>query len=177
VSPYTKTAGNIDADIMVMLQDWSSDQDLRKGYMEERATLGYNQNAPTNPNLHLLLEDVFGVTRRDIYATNLFPFVKLGAKSSSIPMRDLIRAADEFALPQIRIVDPRLVICLGVKTFDALRQACGKPPADRLDLGIASPFGLGETRVWCQAHTSRWTGGKDCVFQNWQRMKRDYGTP
>jgi hypothetical protein len=30
VSPYTKSAGNVDSEIMVMLQDWSSDAALRQ---------------------------------------------------------------------------------------------------------------------------------------------------
>jgi restriction system protein len=29
VSPYTKTAGNVDAEVFVMLQDWSPDEGLK----------------------------------------------------------------------------------------------------------------------------------------------------
>lgn len=36
VSPYTKTAGNVDSEIFVLLQDWSSDTFLRRAFDLER---------------------------------------------------------------------------------------------------------------------------------------------
>lgn len=51
VSPYSKTAGNIDADVMVMLQDWDSDEGLLGPIDEDARTLGYTKDFPTNRNL------------------------------------------------------------------------------------------------------------------------------
>jgi len=157
VSPYTKTAGNVDAEIMVILQDWSSDNSLSGPFDEDSATLGYSRHVETNINLIRLLHETFGVTLQDVYGTNLFPFIKLGPMNAPIPQRDLIRAASEFALPQIRIVNPKLVICLGCKTFDALRRACDLMPCRTVSSAIDDPFDLpgAMTRVWCQAHTGR----------------------
>src|SRR3990172_5301954 len=155
VSPYTKTAGNVDADIMVMLQDWWSDDGMSGLIDPDSVTLGYGTTNRTDINLIRLLDKTFGLTLRDIYATNLFPFVKPGGMSARIPTRDLVRAAREFALPQIRIVNPRLVICLGIDTFNALRRACDLRPWDmKLPAAIESPFEIGGTRVWGQAHTA-----------------------
>src|SRR5438067_2373110 len=155
VSPYTKTAGNINAEIMVMLQDWSSDGSLSKGFDEDSATLGYSRHVVTNQNLIRRLDETFGLTLPDIYATNLFPFIKLGLMNASIPRRDLIRAAHDFAIPQIRIVNPQLVICLGVNTFNALRRVCGASQWLSRASAIEAPFALPgtDTRIWCQAHT------------------------
>jgi hypothetical protein len=155
VSPYTKTAGNIDADIMVMLQDWASDEALSGAFHEPSAKLGHTPSRPTNRNLIRLLNTTFGITLRDTYGTNLFPFVKLGGMSQPIRQVDLLAAARQFALPQIRVVNPKLVICLGLVTFNALRQACDLSPSQDLSSAIESPFTVGPTRVWCQTHTGR----------------------
>jgi restriction system protein len=113
----------------------------------------------------------------DVYGTNLFPFIKKGGMSSSIPMNDLIRAAKEFALPQIRIVRPKLIVCLGLNTFNALRIACKHPPVQRMNEAIASPFTFDESRIWCQAHTGargQNNRGRERVAEDWRKMKVDF---
>jgi len=182
VSPYTKSAGNVDADIMVLLQDWWSDAGMSGTIDEDSVKLGYGRSNRTDRNLIKLLDTTFGLTFRDIYATNLFPFIKLGAMNASIRQSDLIRAAREFALPQIRVVNPRLVICLGLVTFNAVRQARDLDPCRNIDGGIQSPFSIDRTRVWCQAHTGqqgqnmRNRGGVIRVPDDWRRMKLDMTT-
>ena len=91
-------------------------------------------------------------------------------------MRDLVRAAQEFALPQIRIVRPKLVVCLGLKTFNAIRIACGHTPVQRMNEAITSPFTLEEYRIWCQAHTGargQNNRKRERVAEDWRRMKVD----
>ncbi|HMG75126.1 MAG TPA: uracil-DNA glycosylase family protein [Pyrinomonadaceae bacterium] len=175
VSPYTITAGNVDAEIMVMLQDWASDDDLKHPLDESSATLGYDPCAPTNKKLIKLLHTTFGVALRDTYATNLFPFIKLGRRSKKIPPKDMLAAAQQFALPQIRMVDPKLVICLGKDTFNAVREACEFSPSQYLDSAIENPFCVGTTRVWCQTHTGRLSnrGPFERVLNDWRKMKED----
>ena len=43
--------------------------------------------------------------------------------TEKIPVSDLERAAREFALPQIEIIEPDIAVCLGKDCFDALRVA------------------------------------------------------
>jgi len=182
VSPYTKTAGNIDAKIMVMLQDWASDEFLRGPFHEPSAKLGHSPNLPTNRNLIRLLKTTFGVTLPDVYGTNLFPFVKPGEMAGDIPDKDMVAAARQFGLPQIRIVSPKLVICLGLVTFNALRQVCDLSAIRPIESAIESPFDIGSIRVWCQAHTgargqnNRNKGGVDRVSEDWRKMKADFGS-
>jgi uracil-DNA glycosylase len=179
VSPYTKAAGNIDAAVMILLQDWSSDDRLSGELDSCAATLGLTPSLPTNRNLDRLLKVHFGLSLRETYATNLFPFIKPGKLSSAIRGRDLQRAAREFAIPQIDIVLPRLVICLGLETFNALRTALAIGIEAPMDRAIGTPFSRGETRIWCQAHTgmlgqnNRNRGGIDRVSQDWLAMKMD----
>jgi hypothetical protein len=177
VSPYTKSAGNVDAEIMVLLQDWCSHESLSGPLDEAARDLGYTPSEPTNRNLARLLQATFGLSISDVYATNLFPFVKPRGMSEPILDSDLVRAAREFALPQIEIVNPSLVVCLGMVTFNALRVTCGLPVAENMDMALNSPFMAGDSHVWYQAHTghfgqaNRNKGGVDRVSQDWLRMK------
>jgi uracil-DNA glycosylase len=175
VSPYTKSAGNVDAQIFILLQDWSSDESLR-GPLDSDCDIlhyGLSRNWPTTKRLVELLETHFDVELEEVFATNLFPFVKSGGTSSKIPMQDLVRAAREFGLPQIRIVRPTLVVCLGLDTFNAVRTASGHTRADRMDEAIASPFTIYDARIWCQAHTGargQNSRGRERVAEDWREM-------
>jgi hypothetical protein len=179
VSPYTKSAGNVDADVMVMLQDWSSDERLSGPLDRHAAELGHTPSLPTNRNLVELLREHFQVALAEVYGTNLFPFIKVGNLSASISAKDFERAVREFALPQIDIVQPRLLVCLGLNTFNSLRVVLGEPRLKNIAEAIDRPFSYGRTRIWCQSHTgqlgrnNRNRGGVDRVSQDWARMRAD----
>lgn len=179
VSPFTKDAGNVDSDLFVMLQDWLSEKDISKPLDPNPAARaeGYTPSANTNTYLQKLLSAHFGGLQiRQIYATNLFPFVKPGHTSAPIPDSVLERAAREFGIPQIDIVRPRLVIVLGVATFRPLIAAAGiKIPWRLLDDAVNNPVDYGSARIWCQSHTGRSggaaaRGGSAVVRNDWTRM-------
>lgn len=176
VSPYTKSAGNPDARIMILLQDWASADRLLGPIDADAQDLGYSPSLDTNRNLMDLLYAHFGVALHDVYATNLFPFIKPGKMNANIPMVDLVRAAKEFALPQIEIVEPTLAVCLGIATFNALRSVCGLCRVSTIGQGVSSPFNCGVSQIWCQSHTgtlgriNRNRGGVDRVTDDWARM-------
>ena len=180
VSPYTKAASNVDASILLLLQDWASDEWLRGPLNLETQRLGYTPGFPTNVALTALLRDHFQLGLGEAFATNLFPFVKHGGISSYIRVADLVAAAKQFAIPQVEIVQPILAICLGLATFNAMRRAAGLAVVRNLDTGIGSPFRLGSTEAWCQSHPgalgriNRNRGGVDRVFSDWQAMARAY---
>ena len=180
VSPYTKSAGNVDATVMVLLQDWSSADRLSGPINENAMKLGHTPELPTNRNLVALLKAHFGFGLSDIYATNIFPFVKQGNLSARIPVRVLTETAMDFAVPQIEIVNPVIAACLGKDTFNALRRAHGAKPVATLEEGIRSPFFICGTEVWCQAHTgalgriNRNRHGVDRVTSDWARMAAAY---
>lgn len=181
VSPYTKTAGNVDASVMILLQDWASHEWCSGPFDRETAELGYTPGEPTSRNLARLLQDTFGLALLETYGTNLFPFVKSGGMSASIPMPDLLKAAVEFALPQVAIVKPRLVICLGLVTFTAATVACGHSAPPNMNTAIESPVEHGDSLIYCQSHAghfgriNRNKGGVDRVSQDWVRMKERAG--
>jgi uracil-DNA glycosylase len=186
VSPYTKGANKLNANIMIILQDWSSDVELRKpkgSVLEEIIELGRNPKLPTNINLERYLE-MFNCSIQDTYTTNLLPFIKGSDLSADIPNKVLYWAAKEFALPQIEIIQPKIVICGGIATFNAVRKAYKLRPLPNMSIAMdekaetpRSPFPVndGATMVWCQAHPGgrgvSMRGGKEKVRQDWMRMR------
>jgi uracil-DNA glycosylase len=180
VSPYTKSARNLNATVMVLLQDWSSDSGLSGELDRDARDLGYTRRSPTNEKLQERLVLHFGFSLRDVYATNVLPFVKVGPMNAPIRKKDLVRAACEFALPQIAIVRPVIAVCLGKAAFNAVRVAAGNNECRLLDEAIASPFVVGSTEIWCQAHTgsigtnNRNRDDSQRVTKDWARMAEAY---
>ena len=185
VCPYSKSACNLDARIMVMLQDWISHDAISAPVDENMVRHGQLPHLPTNRNLKRLLLQTFGLSLGETFATDLFPFIKPGGMSTYIPTRDLRRAAREYGLPQIEIVSPELVVCIGLATFNAVRSACGLDAVRPLGAAIDQPFRWKETHVWCQAHTGgmgynmRSRGDPTRVAADWARMRDavGWGTP
>lgn len=146
VSPYSKSANNVNADVFVVLQDWSSDKNMH-GICPETNRLGYTPSVGTNIKLIAYLKKYLDVDLGDTYTTNLFPFIKPGGMSANIPIRDMRRAAKEFTLPMIKIVSPKIVIALGRKTYNALWDCCG----DKVEL-VQGSFKYGASMIFHQPH-------------------------
>jgi hypothetical protein len=117
VSPWTKSAHNTSFRLMVIAQDWASQKYLERPYNWALAECGYDEGLKTNKCLSRLLRQYLNLGFNETYATNVFPFIKQGDMQGHIPRCDLIKAAKEYALPQIKIVDPLMVICLGIGTL------------------------------------------------------------
>ena len=179
VSPYTLTAGNVNAAIFVLLQDWASYDWLKSRTKDWRLRrLGYDPTLQTNSTLKRLLRATFRVKLGDVYATNAYPFLKRGAMHAAIPFSKLVESVRQYSLPQVRIIRPRLVICLGLNTFNAVRVACHRPQIRPLSKAIAKPFRFRRSQFWCQAHTgwqgqtNRNRGNPNRSTSDWRRMRR-----
>jgi len=190
VSPYSKGAHNADTGVMIVLQDWSSDDALQRSCGPSE--LGRDPDLPTNKTLDKLLNDTLGLRLEDTYATNLFPFIKAGGLSARIPFADLVLAAREFALPQIRIIAPKLVVCLGKNTFNAILVAASegglvnyegrcRTMGDAIDSAFSVDFDGKAVRIWAQAHTGAWgqrnrnKGSPGRTADDWLKMSREVG--
>lgn len=124
VSPWTKSAHNVHNRLMIIAQDWASEDYLKKEpFNQTLAKQGFDQTFETNKCLCPLLRDYMGLDFSQTYSTNVFPFIKPGKISAPIPWRLLKKFAKDYALPEIKIVDPLIVICLGIKTFSAIYAA------------------------------------------------------
>jgi restriction system protein len=136
---------------------------------------------PTNKTLSKLLAAHLGLQLEETFATNLFPYVKPGNMKTPIPHDLLFASARRFAIPQIEVVKPSLVICLGLDTFNALSDALEQRTFGRIANAIESRIKLPTgQQIWCQAHTgklgqmTRNRKGPGTVDQDWRAMTEDY---
>lgn len=174
VSPWTKSASASDADLMIVAQDWASDKYLAGPFRACLVEHGHDPHLPTNINLIDLLLRHFGLRFDQVYATNLFPFVKPGAMNFRIPARDLLFCATEFLLPQVDIVRPKLVICLGVRTFNAISNATGRASVPNVAAMVGSGFRIGSSLVAGVAHPGSLgmnARGRSQVDADWKALR------
>jgi restriction system protein len=195
VSPYSLAFGanppNLDATVMVMAQDWTSDQNMRKDstlaqLKQQYSNLWYTPGLPTNRRLDDLLRNQLRQNPAKVFFTNLFPYIKPGNMSAGIPVGLIRTMANLYAKPQVEIVQPKIVVCLGLATYNGLRHAYGMPELgstkDAIDEKDGGFFTAGETQVWCQAHPGSWgwnnrnkdnpvdANGDRQVHRDWARM-------
>jgi restriction system protein len=173
VSPFTKSAANYNADIMLIAQDWSSAEKLSQKYNPEISQLGYAPALPTNRNLHQLLKNHLDTEFCKTYATNLFVFIKPGGISAPIGTADLVYSARTYTLPEISIIKPRFVVCLGARVLSVISKIIiGKSIgvneslinpirySDSLIIGAFHPGGLGTAGA----------GGMKNIRSHWDKI-------
>ncbi len=164
VSPYSKSAHNVNTEVFVILQDWSSDENIRIK-CDETNMLGYSPNVGTNKKLIKLLKDYLSLELKETYTTNLFPFIKMGGISARIPIKDMRKAAKEFTLPMIKIVNPKIAIALGKKTFIALFDSC-----ENITDATKDSFKYGNTIIFHQPHPAARIPNTE-KEKKWKEMK------
>lgn len=171
VSPWSKSACNVDASVMIVAQDWTSEDAARQ--QPKNFELGYTPELPTNRNLQAFLKDYFNMSFADVYATNLFVFIKPGNLSTRIPSKDLLYSARTYTLMEIQIVKPRIVICLGSATFKSICKAIGVKPPDFKN-SLDNPVKYGEILVFGVPHTgglgTKNAGGLENVRKTWAKL-------
>lgn len=164
VSPYSKSAQNVNADVFVILQDWSSDDNMNRK-CEETNKRGYTPWVKTNVTLKKLLKEHLDLNLKDTYTTNLFPFIKMGGMSANIPIRDMRKAAREFTLPMIKIVEPKIAIALGRKTFNSLFDSC-----ENKQESTRNSFKYLNTKIFHQPHPAARISDAE-KGERWKEMK------
>lgn len=178
VSPYTKKSCNVNSDIMVVAQDWSSFDKLNSKFQDEEIALnGYSANLPTNLNLKKLLNNHFKLEFGEIYSTNLFVFIKNGGMSRKIPRVDMIYSAKKYTLREIEIISPKLVICLGSEVFRVLSIIL-KGKASGIADAINEPIVFNDSLIVGAYHTgglgTAAAGGFSKVSEHWSNLSNLY---
>jgi restriction system protein len=176
VSPWTISACNVDAEIMLIAQDWASSEILEGERVPDRKEKGQDSWRRSNKNLKDFLE-LIGLQFSDTYATNAFPFIKHGAMNRSIPSEHMANCVRIYTLPEIEIVSPRMAICLGKATFKAVCRAAELGDIEWLTKsarpGAHIPR-IGYTEIYGMPHMGDQgvnnAGGKDVVGRMWKRL-------
>ena len=140
-SPNSKTANNLDTQIIIVLQDWANQASARKFFSNPESDVlryGYDPAIKTNKKIRDLLVEFFSdelmLNSNDlkdaslksifskIYITNIFQFIKPGSMSSYVPQKYVNQCA-EFTKQEINIIKPKIVICLGSKAYSGLTKS------------------------------------------------------
>ena len=178
VVPWTKSACNHDGDLMVIGQDWASEQFLTHPRyntperVEGRRRAGQDEYLPTNRRLKALLQQHFGMSFSQTYATDVSVFIKPGNMTGNVPMSDMLYCAEKYTLPQIEIVQPAMAICLGAKTFNSLRRALRLADLKLSEASLTSAHTIHNgTEIYGVSHTGGLghanAGGIDNVNRIW----------
>ena len=122
IGPWSKWQGNLDADIMLIGQDWGSldffietkggpldDSQTNRNLKELFQVIGIDIGYPNHPNHD-----------NSLFFTNAILGLKKGKMSGNIKASWLRNEAETFLKPTIDIIQPKIIISLGKKAYDAL---------------------------------------------------------
>lgn len=172
VTPWTNGACNLKADLMIIGQDWASAEWLSNPVNKIYASIGRNPNLVTNKNLDKYI-NLFGLHFEDVYATNAFVFVKNGRMSARVPAKDFLQSIEDYLIPQIEIIHPKMVVCLGAQTFNALRKALGFRSI-KVGEGHLNPISYKGIDIYGVYHTgglgTAGAGGKTEALKQWEHL-------
>lgn len=176
VSPWTIAANNVDAEVMIIAQDWTSHDRISGPFDPIQAEVGYNKELRTSKNIKRFLQ-YFGIDLKQTYATNAFVFVKPGKMNANIPKYDFLYSVKTYAIPQINIIKPRLVICLGGQTFNTIRQVLGHDAVPMSSVQ-ASPIHFSGSDIVGVNHPGAWgmkmAGGYANLERQWKFLAETY---
>lgn len=127
IGPWSLWQGNLNADIVVVGQDWG---DL--SYFSTWGGRDQPTGNPTNENLRELLKIVgieIGKPRDQqdqvIFLTNLILCLKTGGLQGCVEDRWFANCASAFFRPLVEIINPRVIITLGKKTSESVLRLYG----------------------------------------------------
>lgn len=193
VGSWTRWAGDLEADLMVVGQDWGD-----VAYFERNRGL----DAPGNPTSHALAELLAGVGRplppsptavaplppggnrgAGVFLTNALLWLKTGGMQALVPEAWFGGDSATFLLEQVALVQPRVVVALGRRAHDALLRAYDLPAsagpfrrAVEAREGTQLPGVPGGTALFaayhCGARVRNTHRGLDDQRRDWARVAR-----
>lgn len=90
---------------------------------------------------------------------------------------DMQLCAKEYAIPQMDIVSPKIAICLGKSTFEALQQSPGEEPRQFADAFLPERrINYRSTEIYGVPHPGSWgvrnAGGMERVHERWRILAK-----
>ncbi|MCF8461408.1 MAG: uracil-DNA glycosylase family protein [Flavobacteriales bacterium] len=113
IGPWTRWQGNLNADIMIVGQDWGSQAEFKKMKGED------NKENPTNKFLSELMKEL---PSQSFFLTNAALCIRKGKAQGGLNEEWLFNCRS-YLKEQIDIIKPKVIIALGQKTFYAVLGA------------------------------------------------------
>ncbi|HEY7313069.1 MAG TPA: uracil-DNA glycosylase family protein [Gemmataceae bacterium] len=152
IGPWSRWQGSLDADILVVGQDWGDTSYFNDWQGRDQAS-----GNPTNENLQELLLHIgvhVGKPRETqpqvVFFTNLILCLKEGGLQSPADKEWFTNCSQAFFKPLVELISPKVVLALGKKTSHSILDVYGVPhkkTARLLDLMKKSPYRLSVTTV------------------------------
>ena len=138
IGPWSRWQGNLDAELMVVGQDWGTTKFFVKWEGNDPPA-----GNPTNDNLRRLLNSIGidigppGVDQEgQIFLTNVILCLKEGTLQAPVDEQWAPRCGEKFLRPLIEIVEPKVVVALGQQSYKAILGAYamdyGRPKTYRM---------------------------------------------
>ncbi len=129
IGPWTRWQGNLDADLMIVGQDWGDEN-----YFSNNEGFDSPQN-PTNQTLVKLLESVgkrIGPLSEmgsdgEVFLTNAILCLKKGGMQARVRKEWFDERSSRFLIPLINLVKPKVLVALGQEAFKAILSSQGWP--------------------------------------------------
>lgn len=182
IGPYSRWQGNLDADLMVVGQDFADVEGFRthRGWPGERVE--------TNRMLVELISEAgihvsppqFGTADDRLFFTNAVLCMKQGGMQATVPTSCFEQCGRRFLGPLIEIVSPKLVVTLGIKAAGSAGRAFGLSPAPKPPASgqLPRPIALigNPAMLMCLYHPSRTvqntTRSPDAQRADWREVGR-----
>lgn len=184
IGPWTRWQGSLDADLLVVGQDFGD-----VSYFRDHRGTDSPKNT-TNANLRELLASIDisiplpgereGYS--DLFFTNAILCLKDGGMQATVQERWFQNCGERFLRAQIELVAPRVVVGLGEKAHNAVLQAFGLPaePIRKaiLSAGTRLPTGTVAVGVYhCGARVTNITRSLTVQRNDWQRVRAAIAAP
>lgn len=144
IGPWTRWLGDLHARIVIVGQDWGSQTNFEKqrgcdvptGFVNMRIQELLSSIGVQVPGVRVTSEP-YGV-----YLTNGVLCFKSGNDQSPV-RRSWFKACGElFLRPQIDLIRPKVVVCLGKEAYAAVLREYGLPPSPDLRAAVEEPRGV-----------------------------------
>ena len=179
IGPWTRWLGDLNAEIMVVGQDWG---DQRAFETQQGANGAYSA---TNDALRELLASIgFDVPTPQepsvfsrVFLTNAVLCFKDHGCQGPVQSEWFQNCGRKFLRPQIELLRPKAVVCLGQRAFNAVLAAFELPPQKSFrlaveDRGTPLPNGSYAFAVYhCGRRILNSHRARQAQFRDWQRIK------
>lgn len=127
IGPWSLWQANLDAELVVVGQDWSDVSYFRKWEGRDQPS-----GNPTNENLQKLLNTIGIQIRKPrdpqdqiVFFTNIILCLKAGGLQAPVKDNWLKNCSSTFFVPLIEIINPKVVIALGKKVSESILHLYG----------------------------------------------------
>lgn len=176
IGPWSLWLGNIDADILVIGQDWG-DVDY---YLNNKGV--DNDNNPTNRNLIKLFKEInidIGIPSKPnknakVFLTNAILGIKKNGMSSEVKVKWEKESTENFLKPLIDIIQPKVIITLGKIAFGAVARIYNLKKENMSKLVEKSPILIGNKKIFPMYHCGSLgirNRSLEMQKQDWRKVK------